>query len=67
MTKINSGASVATLLSENNNVNIMGSDSTWIFLSDANVTKELKAKSQRDISTALFTVVKTWKQLKCVC
>ena len=44
LTKINSGASVATLLSENNNVNIMGSDSTWIFLSDANVTKELKAK-----------------------
>lgn len=29
--------------------------------------KELKAKSQRDIFTALFTVVKTWKQLKCVC
>ena len=29
--------------------------------------KELKAKSQRDISTALFTVVKKWKQLKCVC
>ena len=24
--------------------------------------KELKAKPQRDISTALFTVVKTWKQ-----
>ena len=29
--------------------------------------KELKAKSQRDICTALFIVAKTWEQLKCVC
>ena len=44
LNKINSGVSVATLLNENKNQNIRGSENSQMFLSDVNVTKELKAK-----------------------